>query len=154
MDERTEENGQDRPMPASHQDLVESLYEKIARLHASVQVLRRTSADLEADRQQLLEENRALRRRITVSTLIEDLEQSIESVAPDGVDAIGPPSAQRLYQQLPDRFSFLHFFRVAEDEQLETTTARHCLAHYLAEGALVQSGAYLEKSERCPGDLD
>lgn len=153
MDKRTETNGQDRPVPASHQDLVARLYEKIARLHASVQALRRTSADLEADRQRLLEENRALRRRITVSTLIEDLERSIESVDPDGIDAIGPPPAQRFYRQLPERFSFPQFFQVAEDENLETATARHCLAHYLAEGMLVQSGAYLEKPEYRPSDL-
>ena len=141
-------------MPASHEDLVARLYEKIARLHASVQALRRTSADLEADRQRLLEENRALRRRVTVSTLIEDLEQSIESIDPDGPHEVIPPPAKRLYAELPDRFSFPQFFRIAENEQLETATARRCLAHYLAEGVLVQSGAYLEKSERRPRDRD
>jgi len=76
MDEQTETNGQERSASSPKQGLVGQLYEKIARLHASVQALRRTSEDLEADRQRLLEENRALRREITVSALIEDIERS------------------------------------------------------------------------------
>jgi regulator of replication initiation timing len=152
MDERTDTNGQDQPMSAEDRDLVIRLYEKIARLHASMQALRRTSEDLEADRQRLLEENRKLRRRITVSTLIEDLERSIASMGVEETDEVRPPPAERLYQLLPARFSFPHFFRVADDERLETRTARRCLAHYLAEGALVQSGAYLEKSGRFLGE--
>ena len=141
-------------MPSSQKDLVVWLYEKIARLHASVQSLRRTSEDLEADRQRLLEENRALRRRITVSTLIDDLEQTIEPVDTDRAQENVPPPAKRLYHDLPDRFSFPHFFQVAEDAQLDTATARRCLAHYLTNGALVQSGAYLEKSGGSLRELD
>jgi len=154
MDEQTETNGQERSASSPKQGLVGQLYEKIARLHASVQALRRTSEDLEADRQRLLEENRALRREITVSALIEDIERSSETSDADVSSEVVPPPAERLYRVLPDRFSFPHFFRVAEDEKLETATARRCLAHYLTDGTLVQSGAYLEKSTHFPGELD
>ena len=150
MDERTETTGQGRPASTANRDLVTRLYEKIARLHASVQALRRTSEDLEADRQRLLEENRSLRRRITVSTLIKDLDQSGAADAPDLSKEVVPPPAERLYQVLPARFSFPQFFRVAEDERLDTATARRCLAHYLATGILVQSGAYLKKIDPLP----
>jgi hypothetical protein len=150
MDERPDTSGQRRSTPRPDRALVARLYEKIARLHASVQALRRTTEDLEADRQRLLDENRALRRQLTVSTLIEDLDRSLESVDGDETDAVVPPPAERLYQQLPPRFSFPHFFRVADGEHLKTATARRCLIHYLAEGVLVQSGAYLEKTDRSP----
>jgi len=147
MEERTETNDPTQSTPPADQDLVVQLYERIARLHASLQALRRTSEALEADRQRLLEENRSLRRRITVSTLIEDLEQSIASMDGEGPEEVAPPPAERLYQALPSRFSFSHFFRVADSERLETRTARRCLAHYLADGALVQTGAYLQKTD-------
>jgi hypothetical protein len=149
MNKRPETNGQERAAPPANPDLVARLYEEIARLHASVQALRRTSEELEADRQRLLAENRALRRRITVSTLIDDLDASAGlSVADDGPDVAAPPPAEQLYRGLPARFSFPHYFQAAADNQLETATARRCLAHYLAEGMLVQSGAYLEKATR------
>jgi hypothetical protein len=148
MEERTETNGQNQSASSTDPDLVARLYEKIARLHASLQALRRTSEDLEADRQRLLEENRNLRRRITVSTLVEDLERSIASRDAEGPDEVVPPPAERLYRALPSRFSFPHFFQAANDERLDTRTARRCLAHYLANGALVQTGAYLEKTGR------
>jgi hypothetical protein len=150
MDERTDPSDVRRSTPPPDRVLITRLYEKIARLHASVQSLRRTGKDLEADRQRLLDENRALRRRLTVSTLIEDLDRSIDSVDEDEPDAVVPSPAERLYRRLPARFSFPHFFRVADDENLETTTARQCLAHYLAEGVLTQSGAYLSKTDRAP----
>lgn len=146
MSERAETNGQESAIPSKRR-LVERLYEKIARLHASVQALRRTSEELEADRQQLLEENRSLRRRLTVSMLVEGVDRSEETTGADDPGKAVPPPADRLYQLLPSRFSFPSFFQTAANEQIETVTARHCLAHYLAEGRLVQSGAYLEKTD-------
>jgi regulator of replication initiation timing len=149
MKNRPEANGQPSSAPPD-QDLVARLYEQIARLHASVQALRRTSEELEADRQRLLEENRALQRQVTVSTLLDEIDVSTELDEQDVLGDAVPPSAQRFYQQLPDRFSFSLFFQIAEDEHVETSTARRCLVHYLTEGALVQSGAYLEKTDPPP----
>lgn len=126
------------------------LFEEIERLKGTIQELRACSEDLEAERQQLLRENRRLRREVTLSRLIEDLEDSIESVDEIGHDEpdATPPPADRLYQELPDRFPFPNFFRIAEEAGLETKTARRCLVYFLAEDLLVQTGAQLEKPEQ------
>ena len=149
MEERTERDRDGASRSSAHQDLIARLYERIARLHAVIQDLRRTSADLEADRQRLLEENRALRRRVTLSILIEDLEATVtnERGNADTLEPSAPRPADRLYQQLPARFSFPFFFQVATGEQIETDAARRCLLHYLSEDMLVQSGAFLEKTD-------
>lgn len=148
MEERTERNRNGAPRSSPNSDLVARLYERIARLHAVIQELRSTGEDLEADRERLLEENRALRRKVTLSTLIEDLEATTTNEKENGdtLEPSAPRPAARLYQQLPTRFSFPLFFQVAADERIETDTARRCLIHYLTEEMLVQSGAYLEKT--------
>jgi regulator of replication initiation timing len=148
MEKRTERNRNGASRSSSDPDLVARLYERIARLHAVIRELRSTSEDLEADRERLLEENRALRRKVTLSTLVEDLEATItnEMSDADAIEPSAPTPADRLYHQLPRRFTFSHFFRTAGDENIETETARRCLIHYLTEEMLVQSGAHLEKT--------
>lgn len=134
--------------PSSERTLIDQLYERIARLHATVQELRNAREELKADQQRLLEENRSLRRKLTLSNLIEELESSVGTVSETEVDVdpTAPLPANELYQQLPSRLSFPLFFQIAKDEQIETDTARRCLVHYLHEGLFVQSGAYLEKT--------
>lgn len=123
------------------------LIDEIERLKRTVRELRECSKDLEAERQKLLRENRQLRREVTLSRLIEDLEASIESV--DGMRAsepdLSPPAADRLYAELPARFPFPDFFQIAEEAGFEASTARRCLMYYLGEDLLVQTGAQLRK---------
>lgn len=125
------------------------LVDEIERLKRTIRELRACSEDLEAERQQLLRENRRLRREITVSQLIEDLEASIEPA--DGRDGTepdtSPPVADRLYEQLPDHLPFPKFFQVAEEEGLDATTARRCLVYFLSKDLLVQTGARLRKRD-------
>ena len=107
MEEEAKRNGNGASSSSPKRDLVVQLYERIARLHAVIQELRDTSENLEADRQRLLEENRALRRKVTLSTLIEDLEIVIPDERDEAkmIEHPAPSSANRLYQQLPARFS-------------------------------------------------
>lgn len=125
------------------------LVDEIERLKGTIRELRACSEDLEAERQQLLRENRRLRREVTLSRLIEDLEASIESI--DGMDnnepEATPPAVDRLYEGLPDRFPFPSFFQIAEEMEIEASTARRCLLYFLSEDLLVQRGARLRKRE-------
>lgn len=138
----------------SDRPLIGRLYETIARLHATVQSLRASGEELEAECRRLLDENQKLRRRATRSALLDDFEAPPNRAAPQdedapetpATDALIPPQARRFYRQLPGRFPFPTFFRLAEAGGLDTSTARRCLMHYLLEDLLVQSGAYLEKT--------
>lgn len=149
----------DAASPASPDD-VAALYEQIADLKAALKQLRDARdalaadrAEIAADRDELRAENLRLRREMTLAHLVEDLESSLEEVVDPGGPV--PPPARRLYDRLPASFAFPAYFRAAEAEGLETTTARRYLVRYLADGRLVQSGAYLEKIDPTghgPGD--
>ena len=142
----------------SDRPLIGRLYETIARLHATIQSLRASGEELEAECRRLLDENQKLRRRATRSALLDDFEAPTDSDADNrdepnsnhaeasSTNALAPPQAERFYRQLPGRFPFPTFFRLAEAGGLDTSTARRCLMHYLLEDLLVQSGAYLEKT--------
>lgn len=146
MDERIDPNGTHEA--SNERKRREELHERIARLHAAVQELLAATEDLEADRQRLLRENRALRRTATLSALIDDLEDSLESrLDEERSNGVAPPFAEHLYQQLPSQFSFPLYFEIVQKEGVDSDTARRCLVHYLREHRLVQSGAYLEKND-------
>lgn len=150
MEDKTNRNQNGASASSSRRDLITRLYERIARLDAIGQELRSTTENLEADRQRLLEENRALRRKVTLSTLVDDLKVTLTNGIDDAdtIEPSAPRPVDRLYQQLPPRFSFSRFFQVASKADIETEVARRCLTYYLGEEMLAQSGAYLEKTGR------
>ena len=116
---------------------------RITELRERVRALRAEAADLRAERDQLREENQALRRDLTHSRLMDDLMRSLGDKA-EG-DETGSKQARFLYQALPLTCSFSEFFRVAEENGIETDTARQCLRHFLGRELLVQEGGQLTK---------
>jgi len=130
------------------QEVIAELYDQIAKLQDTVRALQTSRDRLKLDHQALQEENQRLRREMTLAHLIEDLEASIEEVV--GEEPASPPSAstppaRELYECLPSTFLFPVFFRMADETGVETEEARRALVRYLADGLLVQSGAYLRK---------
>jgi predicted nuclease with TOPRIM domain len=122
--------------------------EKISELQSTVEDLRSRNDELKAERDRLLEENRALRRQITHSRLLSGLEDTIDTIkAETGHLPAAPPPAEQLYYTLPPSFSFTEFFRIAENESLETDEARRCLLHFLAQDLVVQEGSRLVKDK-------
>jgi len=132
----------------SGQDSIEDLHSQIAELKTVVERLQASQEELEADREELQAENQRLRREMTLSNLVDDLASSIEEAIEEDGSVTVPPPAQRLYDQLPASFPFPAFFREVERQDLEMAQARRYLVRYLADGLLVQSGAYLQKVER------
>ena len=126
--------------------MIADLLAQIADLKAVVERLQHAHDEMVATREALRQENQRLRREMTLANLIEDLESSIEDIVGDEGPVV-PPPAQQLYEQLPASFLFPAFFRMAEQEGLEMAQARRYLVRYLADGLLVQSGAYLKKVE-------
>lgn len=135
------------PPSRSDQELIADLQRQIAELKTAMSELQRSQDALEANREALETENRRLRREMTLANLIEDLEASIEDVVEDDGSVTVPPPAQRLYECLPATFLFPAFFRIADDERFDTAEARRYLVRYLADGLLIQSGAYLKKAD-------
>jgi len=130
------------------QEIIAELYDQITKLQDTVRALQMSRDRLKLDHQALQEENQRLRREMTLANLIEDLEASIEEVV--GEEPISPPPAaplpaRQLYEGLPSTFLFPAFFRMADEAGVETEEARRVLVRYLADGLLVQSGAYLRK---------
>lgn len=132
----------------SDQESVAELHAQIAELKTAVEQLQQSHDDLTADRAELQAENLRLRREMTLTNLVDDLAASIEDVVEDDGSVAVPPPARNLYDQLPPSFSFPVFFRQVEQEGLDMAQARRYLVRYLADGLLVQSGAYLKKAER------
>lgn len=132
----------------SDQDSIEDLHSQIADLKTAVEQLRASQEELEANREALQAENQRLRREMTLANLVDDLEDSIEEVIEEDGSVTVPLPAQRLYDRLPASFPFPAFFREVEQQGFEMAQARRYLVRYLADGLLVQSGAYLKKVER------
>jgi TolA-binding protein len=126
--------------------IIEQLYDQIAELQATVETLRASRDELELDHRALQEENQRLRREMTLANLIEDLDTSIEEVVEEAPHHLGSLLPGRpLYERLPSTFPFPAFFEMAEEAGVGTEEARRLLVRYLADGLLVQSGAYLKK---------
>lgn len=142
-DHRTE-----MPPSRSDQDVIDDLHSQIAELKTAVERLQTSQKELEASRKALQAENQRLRREMTLANLVDDLEDSIEEVMEEDGSVTVPPPAQRLYERLPASFPFPAFFREVERQGFEMAQARRYLVRYLADGLLVQSGAYLKKVER------
>lgn len=122
------------------------LSRKIESLEQTVEKLRARNEKLEAERQELLEENWMLRRKMTLSLLIDGLETSIGVIKDEtGAAPKAPPSAEQLYHTLPPSFSFSVFFQIAESENLDADEARRCLLHFFAEELVAQKGSRLVK---------
>ena len=148
-DPRSPRNRRPEMTPSrSDQDIIENLHSQIAELTAAVERLQTSQEELEANREALQAENQRLRREMTLANLVDDLEDSIEEVIEEDGSVTVPPPAQRLYDQLPASFPFPAFFREVERQGFEMAQARRYLVRYLADGLLVQSGAYLQKVER------
>lgn len=128
------------------------LKNQIDSLTDAVQTLRAQNERLKSERNQLQEENRALRRELTESRLLNYLEESISNVdeEEDSMQTL-PPLAERLYQALPPSFSFPVYFKVAENEDLEMDAARRFLRHFLAKEQVVREGSRLRKQPSVAG---
>jgi hypothetical protein len=135
----------DVPPSRSDQDVIADLQAQIVELQAVVERLQTSRNELEDSQEMLRSENLRLRREMTLANLVEDLEASIEDVVEEDGSVTVPSPAQRLYEQLPPSFPFPLFFRMVEQEGLDMAQARRYLVRYLADGLLVQSGAYLKK---------
>jgi len=123
------------------------LTERIEELEATVQRLRRRVAKLKSDREHLLEENQALRKKVTHAHLADTLLATLDEEE-DAAPSPEPPSAATgLHRALPSSFTFRTFFRVAEREGLDTADARRCLRHLLDRGRLSRDGSRLTKQE-------
>ena len=118
---------------------------RISELRKRVRELRAETEDLEAERDQLREENQSLRRDLTHFRLMDDLMGLRETKTED--EGAGGQQARSLYQSLPSTCSFSEFFRVAEEENIETDAAQRCLRHFLNRELLVQQGGQLVKRE-------
>lgn len=124
------------------------LTERIKELEATVRRLRARVSELESDREHLLEENQALRKKVTHAHLADTLLATLEEEDGDAASAPEVPSAATgLHRALPPSFTFQTFFRVAEQEGLDTADARQCLRHFLDRGRLARDGSRLTKQE-------
>lgn len=124
------------------------LTERIKELEATVRRLRARVSELESDREHLLEENQALRKKVTHAHLADTLLATLDEEDGDAAPAPEAPSAATgLHRALPSSFTFRTFFRVAEREGLDTAGARRCLRHFLDRGRLARDGSRLTKQE-------
>lgn len=135
------------PAPSTTRSRTE-LTERIKELEATVRQLRSRVAELESDREHLLEENQTLRKKVTHARLTDTLLATLEE---EGADAAptprAPSAAAELHRVLPPSFTFRTFFRMAEREGLDTADARRCLRHLLDRGWLARDGSRLTKPE-------
>ncbi len=123
--------------------------DRVAALEETVEKLRARTEELRRERDQLLEENRALRQNVTHLRLLHDLEESIDDIEEKtGRLPAAPPPSDHLYTLLPSTFSFPVFFGIAESQGIDTDEARRCLLHFLAEELIVQEGSRLVKQEK------
>jgi FtsZ-binding cell division protein ZapB len=124
--------------------------ERITELRERVRALRTERENLETERDQLREENQSLRRDLTHFRLMDDL-MGLRETEAEGKEVEGQ-RFRSLYQALPSTCSFSEFFRVTEEENIETDAARRCLRHFLNRELLVQRGGQLVKREPVPAE--
>lgn len=118
------------------------LFDEVDRLRRLLHETNARRRALEDERQELLQENRRLRREATLVRLYEDL--GSRNSTGDGVQA--PPStAATLYRSLPTPCTFADFFGRAEANGVDTSTARECLRYFLRTKMLAATGSQLEK---------
>lgn len=135
------------PIPSTRAEH-DRLSEKVATLTETVDELRSRNEALAAEREDLLEENRRLRQKLTQTLLLDGFKDAIDSIeAETGQLPTAPAPAERLYQTLPSSFSFAEFFHIAENTALDMDEARQCLLHFLAQDLLVQDGSRLVKQQ-------
>ena len=119
----------------------------------TIEALRARVDELEAEREQLLQENRSLRRELTQMRLLSEMEEAIETIEEEtGQLPAAPPPAEDLYALLPPSFAFPVFFRIAESRGLGTDESRRCLLHFLAGDRIVQEGSRLVKKQTGGGE--
>jgi regulator of replication initiation timing len=126
---------------------------RIEKLEETVRRLRSRVAELESDREQLLEENQALRKEVTHARLVDTVLTTLEDESDAASTPEAPSAAAGLHQALPPSFTFRTFFRVAEREGLDAADARRCLRHFLDQGCLTRDGSRLTKQGAVP-DMD
>jgi hypothetical protein len=144
----TDDTGRETSDQSPEAAVVARLHEQIRGLKATVQDLRRSADTIETQLREVTAENYRLRREMTLSALIEDLAAAEKAAAvPDERTRRPPCAVEELFAALPARFRFSVFFRRAEEKGLGTEQARRALLRRLTTGRLVQSGAYLEKTE-------
>lgn len=81
--------------------------EKLATLTESIDELLSRNEKLEDELENLLEENRVLRRKLTQTLLLKDFEDAVDAIKTEtGQLPTAPPPAERLYQMLPPSFLF------------------------------------------------
>lgn len=129
--------------------------ESLKALRTKVQDLHHRIEKLEAQRHQLLEENRRLRREITQSRLVEDLKVST-AVGEDETPPSSPvpPTAEDLYLTLPASFTYEEFFQIAQNAGLDTEEVRQSLRIFLRRGMVTQEGSRLTKKLERRSDVD
>lgn len=133
------------PHETPSQPTLQRLLGHIAELKGNVAVLQAQKEELEDERDQLLRENRALRRKLTHAQLADGLLTTLDETGPSP-DSESSSPVRELYEALPSRFSFPTFFEVAETGGLDTDTARRCLRHFLKRDLLYQEGRQLTKA--------
>lgn len=130
----------DRVQRAQSADDIEGLKKTIETLRSRVE-------ELEAERERLLKKNRALRREMTQSRLLSQLEEPVDSHA--STDKEAPSRAEQtteqLYHLLPPSFTFSEFFQLATSEGFDTEEARRCLRVYFSKSLIDQKGSRLTK---------
>ncbi len=125
----------------------DQLLKKIETLAEAVESLRDRIDHLKTERNQLQKENRGLRRQLTESRLVNQLERSVAETDEDvELERSVPSPSEQLYQLLPPSFSFPAYFRIADNEDLDTETARRCLQYFLSENQIAQTGSRLRKT--------
>jgi len=107
--------------------------------------LKADNAQLRAQREELLEENRQLRQEATVVRLYKNLSRNRDP-ADGAAHPLTPKVEQeKFYQTLPDTITVRGFFRHAETQGLGTQRARESLLHFLKHDLLGQAGSRLKK---------
>jgi predicted nuclease with TOPRIM domain len=137
--------------PPSPEASSSELVEQIERLQSVIYQLRARVDALETERDRLREENQGLRKKVTHTQLVDGLLDTLDEVeGPPDSPSEAPAVATDLHRALPATCTFQTFFRVAEQEGLDTDDARQCLRNLLDRGRLTQEGSRLTKQAPVP----
>lgn len=129
------------------QALIQTLQDTLEQLSEEVSRLQRKVDRVESENDQLRRENKSLREEVTVARLYQEMSEE-EDEMPVEVPATLPPEAFHLYRSLPSAFKFAEFFKQADEQGIDSATARDTLLHFLREEMLIQRGARIEKAEQ------